>query len=224
MSGTYRAITEVEEGQGVRYRLVACRCGAEGRLRDRTRQGMPGEMVERAFRRQGWARVKPAGGVCPECQRRKAAKPETIKEPPMAAEPPRQPTPDDKRRIREELFAHYLEDQGCWSGAHSDRSVAEALNVPFAWVSQMRDALGFGPDVSEAATAWNAEIQALRAELTATADRLLSEAAKTMDALAERLAGRGAPGDDRRPVSDPRLPEPSSGGSWRPDRGLVQGR
>lgn len=187
MGAIYHSTFEVEAGRTVRFRTVACRCGAEGRWRDTTRNGAPAEMIEKGLRRQGWTRLSPGGGVCPTCQA--AAKPKPIKEPAMTAvEAPRTPTPDDKRRIREELFAHYLEDKGCWSGAHSDRSVAATLKVPFAWVSQMRDALGFGPDVNESGTAWRTEIDALKADILAAQDRILTEAAAVAETLSQRLA------------------------------------
>lgn len=178
----YRTANDQEAGAWVRFRLVSCRCGAEGRVRDTTHSGMPNEMVDAALRKMGWTNPTSRGGTCPKCSTpKKTATPK--EKPAMAVETPRQPSIDDKRRIREALFAHYLEDKGCYAKAHSDRSLGQSLNVPFAWVSSTREALGFGPDVSEAASTFNAEVASIRRDLMAVQDDILTRA----DALEKRL-------------------------------------
>lgn len=182
----FRTVSEQENGQWVRYRLLACRCGAEGRIKDTSARLLPVSPLAEAFRRAGWTNVKPNRGTCPSCS---APKPKPIpqEKPVMAVEPPRQPNTEDKRRIREALFAHYLEDKGCYAKAHSDRSVGQSLNVPFAWVSATREALGFGPDVNEAASAFNSEVGAIRQSLTDLQDEVLKLVANRCDELEKRL-------------------------------------
>lgn len=182
----FRTVNEQEGGQWVRYRVVSCRCGAEGRVRDTSPRLLPASPLIAAFRRIGWTNVRPDRGVCPACS---APKPKPALEKPamIAVEAPRQPTPDDKRRIREELFATYNEDKGCYSKSHSDRSVASGLNVPFAWVSQMRDALGFGPDQNEAKSAFDAEVGAIRQQLKAFQEEVLAAVANRSDEMEKRL-------------------------------------
>lgn len=63
-------------------------------------------------------------------------------------EAPRQPTREDKRRIMAELQEVYLgEDRGYASGK-SDDTVAKDLNLPRAWVSDIREDF-FGPHKNE---------------------------------------------------------------------------
>ena len=183
----FRIVTEQEGGQWIRYRVLLCRCGAEGRIKDTSKRPLAPSPVAEAFRRLGWTSVKPDRGVCPACSTPKA-KPATVREETiMAVEPPRQPSTDDRRRIRDALFEHYLEDKGCYAKAHSDRSVAQSLNVPFAWVATIREAMGFGPDKNEAGSAFSAEIEALKRDLSGLQDDLLKTFSVRCDELEKRI-------------------------------------
>jgi len=66
----------------------------------------------------------------------------------LGAEPPRQPTREDKRKIREALDACYLIDKARYAGDGNDKTLAERLNVPRAWVAAERDD-AYGPDACE---------------------------------------------------------------------------
>ena len=62
---------------------------------------------------------------------------------------PRQPSREDKRKIRDALDAVYLTDKGVYAGAETDASVAKRLDVPRAWVSAERED-AYGPDAATA--------------------------------------------------------------------------
>ncbi|MFC0633278.1 hypothetical protein [Brevundimonas balnearis] len=187
----FQSVSELEAGAYRRFQLVACgACGFIGRLHDATATGMPPELAKRKFQQMGWSiGQKASQDHCPRCvEGRAKSNPKPVPQEPMMVEPPRQPTLDDRRRIREALFAHYDEESGRYSKAHSDRSVAAALKVPFAWVSQVREALGFGPDRNEAADAWHGEIKAIREAIKVAQDEVLADAAGRFDALDKRLS------------------------------------
>lgn len=57
-------------------------------------------------------------------------------------EPPRKPTIDDRRLVRMKLDDVYLPDEGMYSGDLSDLKIAKDLNVPVAWVSEVRELYG----------------------------------------------------------------------------------
>lgn len=57
-------------------------------------------------------------------------------------EPPRKPTLDDRRLIRMKLDDVYLVDDGMYSGSLSDAKIAKDLNVPVAWVAEVRELYG----------------------------------------------------------------------------------
>lgn len=182
MSQQFRTIMENEEGRWVRYRTVSCRCGIEGRIKDNGHKPLATSPAADAFRHAGWTNVRPDRATCPACSS-PAPKPASPKEKPMAAEPPRQPTIDDKRRIRDALFAHYLEEKGCYAKAHSDKSVAASLSVPSAWVTATREAMGFGPDANEAVSAFTTEVLAIRKDLGDCQEAILAK----FDALEKRI-------------------------------------
>ncbi len=66
----------------------------------------------------------------------------------VVADPPRQPTREDKRKIREALDACYLIDKQRYAGDGNDKALADRLNVPRAWVAAERDD-AYGPDACE---------------------------------------------------------------------------
>ena len=186
----FRKISELVEGKYTRFQVVKCgTCDREDRWRDSTQSAAPEEMVKRQFQRRGWEfGQRHTSDLCPKCVATRDAPTPKNKEPKiMAVEAPRQPTLEDKRRIREALFSHYNEEGGCYSKSHSDKTVAAGLNVPFAWVSTAREALGFGPDTNEAASAFSHEIIAIRKDLKAWEEASLGVIAKHSAEFHERL-------------------------------------
>jgi hypothetical protein len=117
-------------------------------------------------------------------------------DPAMAlAEAPRTPTRDEKRAIMDKLNAVYAE--GAYADAWSDKAVAGALNVPVAWVAEIRAEFFGEADVSEAELAkarehqrvvneCRADLKAVKADLTAAMDKLAAVERKA-DAITRRL-------------------------------------
>lgn len=179
MTSQFRRISEQQEGQWVSLRVIECiRCAFVGRVRDSSRSGLPAEVCERKFRQLGWEHPTPAGGICPKCATASKATQQhpAEKDQPMAAEPPKEPTINDRRRIREALDAHYIEERGCYRQAFSDKSLAAKLNVPAKWVADLREANGYGPDANEEASAAAAEVKELRKLLTQFQDDFMKRA------------------------------------------------
>jgi len=111
------------------------------------------------------------------------------------AEPPRQPTWADNRRIRQDLDLAYDAEGGRYFNNNTDETVAKRLNVPRAWVSTIREL--FGPDRCEdddlRAKALISVLEAARksaaeAEKAATVALEQAEAASRMVALIVKSA------------------------------------
>lgn len=118
-----------------------------------------------------------APDLCPAATLR-----ETL-EPAMSADPPRESTPADRRRIREALDGCYDEDKGRYRQSFSDKVVAANLKLPAAWVTALREAMGLGPDANEANAVRNAELRAVQDEMA----KLQTELLARFDALEARL-------------------------------------
>jgi len=102
---------------------------------------------------------------------------------PARAEPPRELTREDRRRILDALEAAYDLKRGCYNADGSDDKLARHLNVPRAWVAEVRG-LVFGEDVSAAKFEAPAKLKALEAKFMAQSERLLTLAQES-----EKMAG-----------------------------------
>jgi hypothetical protein len=168
---------------GDRYRRVwqalCFECAREGEILDSSHSGLPPDLIAKKFTALGW-RIGPNAqrDHCPQCIAAHEEKP------PMKAEEPPKPTVEQRRRIREALDTHYLENKNCYAKNHSDKSVAAGLKVPPAWVLEVREACGYGPDVNEAAQQRSAELDALEKKLASVQDELLTR----FDELAKEIA------------------------------------
>ncbi len=83
----------------------------------------------------------------------------------VKADPPREPSPAQRRDIIDIMMAEYDTAAGRYRGGWSDRSVAETLKVPWAWVADLRALICGGPDVNEADGQRAADIELLSARL-----------------------------------------------------------
>jgi hypothetical protein len=101
------------------------------------------------------------------------------------AEPPRQATLEQNRRIRAFLDDAYDEEAGRYYHDGSDAKAAEMLKVPRAWVTTIREL--YGPDQNDGAAKRRAELDAAHAEAVAASARFL-ELAQEAEALAAKLA------------------------------------
>ncbi len=111
------------------------------------------------------------------------------------AQPPRQPSIEDRRIINGKLLDLYAEKG--YSAGWSDERLAKDLGVPRAWVAQVRE-FSFGPDIDEeAAAAETAADKALKyvekahTDLTALVERVTGD-------MTERLAASQALVDEAR--------------------------
>lgn len=110
-----------------------------------------------------------------------------------AAEAPRQPTREDRRKIVDHLDGCYNLDKGRYSGDWSDAKTAEELKVPRAWVSDLREQL-YGPEGNEVADLVVKDFDALKAraaELEGDVVRLMEKAdgfIRELKAIDGRLA------------------------------------
>lgn len=108
---------------------------------------------------------------------------------PMAVEPPREPTRDENRLIRDKLFDEYDEDRQCYRGDWTDQAIAEALDKPRAWVTSVREQF-FGPECNEQEELSRKEITLIRQEALALETKLtkvFGEFADQLSALSARL-------------------------------------
>lgn len=126
----------------------------------------PPAIVIKKFTTKGWlANERNARGCyCPTCLTKPAKeKPvETAK-----AELPRGPTHDQLKRIAEHLRGVFNTDDGYYLENLSDQKVGDQLGVPWGWVRQVRELLGF-----EIRT--DPELMSLRDDLAALADMILA--------------------------------------------------
>jgi hypothetical protein len=104
---------------------------------------------------------------------------------------PRSPSRDDKRRILDKLSECYASEEIGYAADWSDRKLAEALNVPEAWVRDLRVEFhgdnGDNEANSAAAREFRRALNELRKDLT-TAEKRVNEALGTL-AQAEREVG-----------------------------------
>lgn len=114
----------------------------------------------------------------------------------VVADAPRQPTREDKRKIREALDVCYLTDKGVYAGGDSDESVAKRLDVPRAWVAAERED-AYGPDACEDDGKDLTTLAALSVDLKRWGDEALELAQRydakhrEVEALRAKLAKRG---------------------------------
>jgi hypothetical protein len=81
----------------------------------------------------------------------KAPQPDTKKEVKMKEDvaQPRSPGAADRQRIITALDEHYLTKEESYKGSHSDASIGRSLNVPWAWVKEVREFAFGGHDRNE---------------------------------------------------------------------------
>jgi hypothetical protein len=114
-----------------------------------TMTSLPPEFVAKKARQRNWEIDKHGHATCPTCiainkvARRKEhppmkPAPDIAMPPEVATLPPRQPTQTDLRRIMREIDENWDEPKARYAGAATDKSIAEKLNVPRAWVVEER--------------------------------------------------------------------------------------
>lgn len=165
------------------------------------------DIAERNFRNRGWLLGRDRKhDVCKSCQierraRRTGAKPEDqmakhvapnfpapTPPPVVKADPPREPTKDERRLIFGKLDQVYLDEKRGYDRGWSDARVAEDLGVPRAWVEEIR-AENFGNEgASEDARQLVEQARAFLDEASTTLDRL-TKALKTAEEWSKQWNG-----------------------------------
>ncbi|NQE62930.1 hypothetical protein [Caulobacter sp. RHG1] len=201
--------------------IRCCNCPTTAKIADHSDKPRSVSDASRAFRRDGW-RIGPrrSADECPKCvagyikpSPRPATPPPAPvqpKEPIMvstaqaapgvaagvSADPPRQPTPKDRRAIQNALDLVYDDEAGRYRGAETDRTVAERLDLPRAWISEERER-SFGPERCEADTQDLAELKRIVARTAEMAEKYVEHATQAeavgqnAKRLIEKLAARG---------------------------------
>ncbi|MCA6280673.1 hypothetical protein [Phenylobacterium sp.] len=185
----FPATTEMVAGRWVKYRNITCsKCDFVARVTNPQKPSV--EFLTKKFQSFGW-RIGPPH-LCPKCVGRQAnkiepaqvealrqTKPEIV----MVAEPPKTPTIEQRRRMRDALDEHYNEDASCYRASFSDKAVAAKLDMPEKWIADLREANGFGPNVNEAAKNASRALDELEKRLNDHETAVLSE----LDALRRDL-------------------------------------
>ncbi len=116
--------------------------------------------------------------------------------------PIREPTSDQRAKVRELLATHFDDDAGMYLGGYDDKQVAEeAGNLPWAVVSRIREA-AFGPiritpemaELREQITAARTRIANLESSATSLIEQLandIAEEKRKVEGLCARVASVG---------------------------------
>jgi hypothetical protein len=187
------------DGKPVVTRSVTCgQCGRSEQFVDTARTSMADTVIAKRARFAGWsiARQK-RKDRCPACahpvKQPKEPKivPVAMTPPTPAAAPPRTATVADRRRILDHLEAAYDIDRGWYRDDGSDQKSADALQVPRAWVAEVRGGM-FGEDRNEARDARLLAIGALQVRLTQCERQIEEHFSKLTDAVAKLRSELGA--------------------------------
>lgn len=103
-----------------------------------------------------------------------------LNKPSAAPNLPREPTAQERAKIRTALETHFDDATGCYLDGYSDQRIGTDLNLPWAMVTKIREA-AYGP------IRVDPEIAGLRAEMTAIGSKIEALVREQQGALA-RLA------------------------------------
>jgi hypothetical protein len=122
------------------YVIDCSSCGGKDEIAATGHSGvLPPDVLTKKWKQRGW-KIGRKSATCPACNGTQQEKPMATQ---AAADAPRQPTPADKRRIFREIDDHWNEEKSRYEGSTTDQTIATGLDVPRAWVTQIReDAFG----------------------------------------------------------------------------------
>lgn len=184
----YQLVRE-NDGDG-RFRTdfkIDCVCGASERIHANPQMNPDGVAV--IFRRKGWHvhDNNPAHNKCPDCVnlrgRRRAPQeaPRMKQQPAAPSQSPvirsieaRAATPAESRRIFAALDEVFLEDEGRYRTGHSDRTVGEKLDIPWATVEQLREASGLKINGDPELLALKTDFEAVQSMVAEIGKRLMA--------------------------------------------------
>lgn len=183
------------------HQVIACgACGAKGytgRKGGRGGGALPPQAIASFFAAQGWRIGQTARkDRCPACHHpRKISKgaPEVAADPRIdtivppqpgaSARPPRVLEREDRRLIFAKLEEVYVDENTGYTAGWNDDAVARDMNVPRAWVEEIREQ-NFGPQKASQ----SAEVQAIDDAIRAV-EAQLADAAPTLTGLGRAMEG-----------------------------------
>jgi hypothetical protein len=185
------------------YQTAKCsECNAFENLPMTGKNGLPPEVIVKKMQQRGWVMGhRRRHDLCHDCAAKKASRPkverlahyqkqivesDTMK----LAEPPRQPTREEKRLIVLAIEDHYDDKARGYTDGWSDEKVATDLNVPRKWVSDLREEF-YGPAIDPELAALDRQVKELQAAFASAADHLNDLRAKLND-VRERIAKKMA--------------------------------
>jgi hypothetical protein len=154
---SYDTLTRRDGGRPVFVARMTChRCDAHADIPIRGGQHNP-QAVAAWFRARGWEahHHRKADCICPACvasrKAEKAAAGPKLTIVPAATEPTvtdktpsREPTADERMRIRNMLDRYFDDKKGAFLDGMSDQKIGQQLNLPWAMVTKIREA-AYGP-------------------------------------------------------------------------------
>ena len=163
----FDVLTKIDNGiKRQIYRIWCDKCGAHDDMQITGKPKAP-EFVCQKFVQRGWAaQIDKAKARCSECLAQKDRADSDAKDAEVMAEKAvtssqgvvRDPTPDQRTKIRQLLDGHFDDAKGCYLDGYSDQRVGQELGVPWAMVTKIREA-AYGPIRSDP------EIEAIKGEI-----------------------------------------------------------
>lgn len=143
----------VREGQQTGYMAACTRCrNTEFLPASGFKGSLPQTVIAKKFKQKGWSLGKKC--LCPTCINPPKIEAKVIEmksaptlpkvppmpqEMPVAIDAPRQMTAADKRKVFRAIDENWDETKSRYLGAASDSHLAQTLNVPRAWVTEVRE-------------------------------------------------------------------------------------
>lgn len=191
---------ELVEGKAIPMAIFTCTdCGDT--LRTKINYGsMNPEAIAKRVRAAGWEchSHKASATRCPTCQTRRAhnARGDTPNKDTPVTTPKatlalvdREPTPDQRLKIRQKLDALFDDAAGSYLDGASDQKIGEDLNLPWAWVQKIREA-AYGPiRVDPEVAKLKSDVAALQRAISAASadfEKRLNDLLARADALSRR--------------------------------------
>jgi hypothetical protein len=121
-----------------------CSCGATHE-QPLNRGGLNPEAIAKRAALAGWKAdaFHASVATCPTCQA-KDRRGEKPGEKPIMSTGMREPTPQERVKIRNVLDTYFDDAAGCWLDDFSDQKAGEQIGVPWAMVTRIREA-AYGP-------------------------------------------------------------------------------
>jgi len=201
----YEIKSTVRAGRPVTFARWWCaQCGAHEDITINAASKHNPESYARFAANHGWSAdaFKKRQCICPKCldeaaQRKAVKKGENVVKLSAVNDinpAARKPSPEEKARIRAKLDALFDDSKGLYLDSASDQTIGRELDLPWAWVQQVREA-AYGPlRVDPELAALKAQIEQAQ-KIADEAVRVAQEAAKhvatALGAVADHMRKKG---------------------------------